>query len=381
MGMCEGADKTVLLAGRSYEPSPRVYKNWLARVDSLGNILSLNEHTGTGNSTYAFFWQFKNVYGGAMALGTVSDSVSQNYDPFITKFDSSGNFLWSRRYLLPFNLQDATPVNIQCDSLGYVYLLLKAKQSWKTVLCKMDSTGTMIWMKSFQRSGLQAGNFIISSTNEIYLINNYYSTFKYGISYIKMDSSGQTIWNKFYSGNHVEELIELPGNRIAFKGFSFDVPEAVVGFSDTAGIMDCRSDTLEFNANYNNLMSSIAVVFTDQSQYSTAVFNFVLYPIVVVDSVLCGQPIVNTSQYPTKIPSGRSVYYENSNLHVSVLQPDIINLTIFDAMGRIIFSRNKLTLLQGDNIIFLPLQDYSSGIYLISVTGEVFQSYCHAFTE
>jgi hypothetical protein len=107
------------------------------------------------------------------------------------------------------------------------------------------------------------------------------------------------------------------------------------------------------------------------AQYYTAITNGT-YHVIITDSLGCSfqSPdyyFINTGALPTMLPGQLSVYAYDKIVHVQFTGETLLGstLTIYNTVGQIIFS-TTLTTAQTE----IDLNNFSSGLYIVEVTGK-----------
>lgn len=185
-------------------------------------------------------------YGNIFTIGSFSDSV--DFDPgagtsylvagpsesamFITKLDSSGNFIWAKKIAGTSTCcSKINPEKILLDTLGniyltgYFYLIIdfdpsigvatKSSIGFNDVfVLKLDSTGSFLWVKTFGGSFTNYGKAVaVDRSGNVYATGSYekttdfdpnsgvYNLVSNGYSDIfitKLNSSGDFVWAKSF---------------------------------------------------------------------------------------------------------------------------------------------------------------------------------------
>ena len=196
------------------------------KVDPSGNIYT----TGTFGGTVDF----------DPGVGIANLTSSGNVNAFVTKFDSSGNFVWAKHFSGASNV---IPYDLYFDSLGNVYTTgsfegtadfdpgagtsdLTSNGSQDIYISKLDSSGNFVWAKSIGGGGQDYGKSInIDSGNNIYATGYFQqgagpTDFDPGAGtanltagsldafILKLDSSGDFVWVKQLRGNSGEVYAE-----------------------------------------------------------------------------------------------------------------------------------------------------------------------------
>jgi len=165
-------------------------------------------------------------------VGTFNLSVPGNPndpDMFISKLDSSGNFVWAK------NMGPGFGYSIALDALGHVYTTgsfsgtvdfdpgvdtfnLTSAGAYGIFISKLDSSGNFVWAKSM--GGGFGHSIALDAWGYIYTTGSFYGTADFDpgpgtfnltsagntdIFIFKLDSSGSFVWAKGLGGNSSDE--------------------------------------------------------------------------------------------------------------------------------------------------------------------------------
>jgi len=199
-------------------------------VDSSGNVYT----TGYFQETIDF-----DPGAGTTNLTAVVTAISSNYDVFVSKLDSSGNFVWAKSF---GGTSSEVSYRIAVDSSGNVYTTgyfsgtadfdpgagtanLTSAGSQDVFVSKLDSSGNFVWAKSFGGSSLDIGYSItFDSSGNVYTLGIFRGTADFdpgagttnltsaGINDLfvsKLDSSGALLWVKSFGGSENEIGYEI----------------------------------------------------------------------------------------------------------------------------------------------------------------------------
>ena len=124
----------------------------------------------------------------------------------VTKLDSAGNYLWSLpRYNFPSTMLTSSDIIELADGSFFLMgSLSRIGQLSEAFICKITSTGQLLWTKSY---GLLSSSFNFSSAslNPDNSINMYSGTLdtltnKHVPALLKLDTAGNVLWAKKYPG-------------------------------------------------------------------------------------------------------------------------------------------------------------------------------------
>jgi hypothetical protein len=205
-------DNGYILAGTLLQGMNDDYLSW-AKADSAGNFLWFNN---AGPTSYI----------GKKSISLTSDNgfilCGQGYDgndryPLIIKTDSNGVILWHQ--MLQGYLEPNAFSIIECYEGGYI--LTGEVNGHNVLLAKLSSNGTLLWSKFF--GGIfsdESGYSIIQDSDSGFVIcGATYGCFQPAALLMKVDSVGNFIWAKNYTGINLMYATTL--NKTTDGGFIF----------------------------------------------------------------------------------------------------------------------------------------------------------------
>lgn len=227
---------------------------WIVKLDSAGNI-SWQKTYGGEEDDYAQCIQQTTDGGYAIAGYSASDNddVTENngsFDYWIVKIDSAGNIEWQKSYGGSRN--DQAECVLQTVDGGYlvggfttsddddVESNHGARDYW---IMKLDTSGNMIWNKTYGGSGADGCNFIQATADGNYLALGWTYSFDGDVLYnhggsdcwlLKLDPEGNMLWQK-----------SLGGSNNDWTGSSFQTDDG--GFVLTASASSSDGDLTDNN--------------------------------------------------------------------------------------------------------------------------------------
>lgn len=231
-----------------FDPGPGVFNLsasgtniFVSKFDSLGNFVWAQSIDGNNNKDARSITidLYGSVYITGQFAGTTDFDPSNgihnltsngNYDIFICKLDSSGNFKWACQI---GGILDEQGLSISIDNFGNVYTIgyfdgnvdfdpgsgifnLTSNGLNDIFICKINSSGNFLWAKQFGSLGYDGGTSIVTDQ-----LGNVYSTGTFSgiidfdpdsgifnltstggadIFLSKLDSSGNFLWAKNIGG-------------------------------------------------------------------------------------------------------------------------------------------------------------------------------------
>ncbi|MEN8913584.1 MAG: hypothetical protein ABF257_07015 [Polaribacter sp.] len=176
----------------------------------------------------------------------VSDKLDESFDFWVLKFNSEANLEWNKTYggsgddrgydIIQTSDNGFAILGYTDSSDGDITINNGFRDFW---LAKLDASGNLTWQKSFGFPGADEGTAIIETSDNDFLISGVldvtssggqgnlgrFVTEHAGGDYwaIKVSSSGDLIWSRFYGGSFTDSptgIIENYNNEFIFVGGS-----------------------------------------------------------------------------------------------------------------------------------------------------------------
>jgi|GEM_PF-2115185 len=145
--------------------------------------------------------------GGYIATGWTM-SYGRGQDVWVVKLDSYGSILWQKAYGTSANEEARTPHSIQqVSDGGYIVAANSGSDCW---MLKLDSAGEVEWQKKYGGTGTEFiwavqntddGGFIVIGTTFTFVSGGGADAW-----ILRLDDSGNVIWEKSYGGSGVFEM-------------------------------------------------------------------------------------------------------------------------------------------------------------------------------
>ena len=211
----ETSDGGYTLVGRTYSFGAGDSDIWLVKIDSFGN-LEWNKTFGTQGYEEANHLTSTDD-GSYIIVGTITPYGLDYRDVWIIKTDSTGSILWNKTF---GGKGDDKPWRIiETSDKGYAVVGRTdsyGKGSTDCWLFKTDSSGNIQWNTTFGGIQVESARGILETSDNGFLITGWSSSFGAGkLDYwlVKTDENGNHEWNKTYGGTENERAITtIPTN-------------------------------------------------------------------------------------------------------------------------------------------------------------------------
>ncbi len=373
----ETTDKGLIICGYSDSASGNS-KVYLLKTDSTGNILWQRYYTYSsldqGNCV-------KQTSDGGFILACRNTLMSYD-DGLIIKTDNAGIRQWQKviTYNTAISLKE-----LEIVPNGYLFAGWINSQPSNALLIKTNLVGDTIWTKTYGGSGSDAAYSLELLGNHGYLIAG--STGSFSVSntesyLIKTDTSGSMIWQKSYSGSYSEVCNAVkykPGTGYVMAGY-MDTTEishsrALIKMVDTNGIL-LRQQTF-FPSNRGGDFNDIELANDGGFICGGGANNnsaFSMY-VAKTDSLFQALPI-GITQISGIVPN-ESILYQNfpnpfnpnTKIVFQLTNSSRARISLYDVSGRFVYNIIDKWLLHGSYEISLDLgsQNISSGVYFYSL--------------
>ena len=173
----------------------------LIKTDSLGDTLWTRNYGGTGEAGYSVQ---QTLDGGYIVGGYTGAAGPGERDFWLVRTDGTGDTLWAKSF--GGSGWDFAYSARQTSDLGYIIVGYTEsygageKDYW---LIKTDSSGDMLWTKTYGGSGTDYGRDVQQTLDGGYIILGYSNSFGTGgddIWLVKTDASGDTLWTRTIGG-------------------------------------------------------------------------------------------------------------------------------------------------------------------------------------
>jgi dipeptidyl aminopeptidase/acylaminoacyl peptidase len=189
---------------------------WLVEIGVGGGINWSRSYGGSNDDWINEFIQTSDgsftLVGGTQSYGP---GIPTQPNIYLVRTDANGNLVWEKAYGGP-NSETGNDVLVTADG-GYLIVgdtFASGNQSdiW---LIRTDSSGNMVWDKTFGGSGTDSGKALHNTTDGLgYVIVGSTSSYGNGASdiwMIRVDTSGNEVWNRTFGGTGNDEGYDVDG--------------------------------------------------------------------------------------------------------------------------------------------------------------------------
>jgi predicted secreted protein len=241
------SDGGYALAGFTDSYGAGGYDFWLVKTNSSGGMMWNRTYGGTGDEQVSSVIQTSD--GGYALAGYTNSFGAGSYDFWLVKTDSSGNMLWNRTY--GSSGDDEAECVIQTSD-GYAvagYTNSTGAGGLDFWLVKTDLSGTLQWSKTYGGAGDEAANAVVQTSDQGYALAGWTTSFGaggYDFWLVKTDSSGTMLWNQTYGGGGDEAAFSLV--------LTSDGGYALEGFTSSYGAGNFDGFLVKTDASGNSVM-------------------------------------------------------------------------------------------------------------------------------
>ena len=238
--LVQTSDGGYAIAGYTGSFSAGDWDVYLVKTDSVGNMQWNKTYGGTNDDTG---WSVIQTSDGGYAIAGITRSFGGSGGKvYLVKTDSAGNMQWNKTY-------GERPESfgwslVQTYDGGYA---ITGSTSGDFYLVKTDSTGNMQWSNFYGGANEDFGYSVVQTSDGGYAITG--DTFSFGaggrdIYLVKTDSTGNMIWNKTFGGTNDDygvSLVQTSDGGYAIAGHTFSFGVGSIDFylvkTDSAGNM------------------------------------------------------------------------------------------------------------------------------------------------
>ncbi len=187
---------------------------WIIRLDSAGGILWQKAYGGSYDDILCSIRQTSD--GGYIAAGltySYGSGAPASSDLWVLRLDSAGDVGWQKNYGGP-GYDDAGCV---LETPSGDFLVTGRSNSYSAGdydlwILKLDSSGNIFWQKKYGGSGMDRANCASNTSDGGFVVAGYTDSFGaggYDLWAMKIDSSGDVVWQKTYGGSNNDGALNL----------------------------------------------------------------------------------------------------------------------------------------------------------------------------
>jgi Secretion system C-terminal sorting domain len=232
VAIVQSIDGNFIIGGNATSNDKDVPKNqgksdaWIFKVDKQGNLLWSKTYGGSNNELISGIFETTN---GDIIVGLSSNSNDGDFsenkgsdDWWILKINKQGDLVWKKR--IGGNQPDLLYKLVNIDDKTFVVVGSYSSKDGEVTntksdaVVKMDSTGRLVWSKSFGSpkdsswlvNNLRSVSVSLDKQNIIAVGESYnFSNQSTDILIYKIDTSGNLKWNKLYGGSNIENVSKI----------------------------------------------------------------------------------------------------------------------------------------------------------------------------
>jgi hypothetical protein len=379
------SDGGYVVAGHSKSFSAGNNNDILVTKLSSSGAVQWSRTVGWAEFEYGFAL-IKTSDGGFAVAGSTESYGQGNYDLFIVKFNSNGIPEWGR--MIGGANYEAALSLIQSSDGNYVVAgstMSFGAGNYDMYIVKFGSSGNFMWSRTLGGSGYEFASSVAQTTDGGYIVTGVTESFGSGsgdVYVAKLSSTGSVQWQKTAGGSNDE------------RGYSVvqttDGGYSVAGFTKSYGAGGSDVFVVKFSSNGNTCGNYTTPAGSSGS--GGVLISILPLSSVITPTVTSPAPVVLSSGTATalctvsgielasnEIPSSfeLSQNYPNpfnpvTNIKFSVPQSGIVKLAVYDIAGKEVGLLVNQNLNSGTYNYNFDASELSSGVYFYRLTAEGF---------
>lgn len=352
----------------------------VVKISSTGNLIWIKN---LGTSSREHSQSIIELPGGNYLLsGTsnYSDPGSSTANAYLSKIDHNGNFIFGRQYGLTSFYDDFNEIKLLSDGniLNIGETASYGVGNFDILLVKTDTSGNVIWSKTYGGTGIDIGVNVNEKLNGELLISAYTSS--YGLNnqllLINTNSVGNIIWSKTYGGPNLEELdwcgkpmVLTPNGGIIIAGstssFGSGNEDVYIVKTNECGESFCNEQNVVLTSTSPNIIATLLNE-VNTSGGTLVNTNAIVNTINFTESLLCDSLLISINKFSDL--NAISSIYPNPAFNMINVKMDkdieIQNIEIYNVTGQ------KIDIKSFDKtseFIQIDISNLSEGLYFLKV--------------
>jgi uncharacterized delta-60 repeat protein len=376
-------DGGYIVAGYTESFGAGYYDIYLVKTNSQGDTLWTRTYGGS-NADVAFSVQHDTIDGGYIVAGYTDSFGAGDNDFYLVKTNSQGDTLWTRTY--GGNMNDYAYSVQQTTDGGYIIAGCTGSigVGGDFYLVKTNSQGDTLWTRTYGGGSPDAAHSVEQTTDGGYIVVGRTESFGagyYDFYLVKTNSQGDTLWTRTYGGSEDDDAFSVQQTT--------DGGYIVVGWTAAtcAGYDDfyliktnTQGDTLWTRAfGGSGLEIANSVKQTSDGGYIAAGFtesfgagsmDFYLVKLGAESSV---EPISLLLPFRYSLhPNYPNPFNPVTRISYDLPSPSMVNLEIFDLLGRKVASLTNGIQPAGTYSIIFDGSAFPSGLYFYRLQASNF---------
>ena len=244
----------ILACGASLD-SPYTF---ISKFDTSGNLVWSRFYDWGRNGWQDFCDIVLDTAENIIITGLLGETPDHG-DLLVAKFNSNGDSIWTRRFSTGRWITEG--ISMILDSRGNIIVSgidTDGSMSYDCVTVKYSATGSILWNRilDFQLLDYNTG-VIVDSTGNIFVAGDCGMPERRDYFLVKYSPSGETLWTSFYNGEYDDisggVTIDRQGNPIisgsSSNGTNYDI--LTIKYSGSSGILDSTNAHRTGNNSFN----------------------------------------------------------------------------------------------------------------------------------
>jgi uncharacterized delta-60 repeat protein len=184
---------------------------WVLKLDAAGNVIWQKTYGGS-NEDYAYSIQ-QTSDGGFIVAGYTRSYGAGSDDIWVLKLDAAGNVIWQKTYggsggESAYSIQQTSDGGFIVSGENYY----NHGAIYDALILKLDASGNIIWQKTYGNATSQRAGSIQQTLDGGFIVGGWTSSGDFDTWLSKLDATGNLTWQKIYGAIDTAEL-NWDGNR------------------------------------------------------------------------------------------------------------------------------------------------------------------------